>query len=221
VPLLKFTVQDVVLEVPSGRVTPPLVAALQNGHYQAALARAVKTLVRPEDVYLELGAGIGFLSTLAARVIGDGSRVHAYEADPALVPVIRRNWTANGVAGNAYHGIVGTGLRDKREFHLAPGFWASSADVAYEGGRTIEVPQRPFLQLLDKRAATLLVVDVHGGERDLLDKALSPLVRTVIANFHPQLIGAEMVAALRGHLAEQGFRPAPQASDGNVEAFVR
>jgi FkbM family methyltransferase len=220
-PLLKFTVQGVVLEVEPMLLTKPVVAALENGRYERPESAALKKLLRPDDVYFELGGGIGFMSTLAWRIVGDESRIHVYEANPALLKVIKRTWAANAVKGNIYHCMLGTGLREEREFHVARAFWASSGDVDYGNGTTITVPQRDFLQQLDKKAATFLMMDIEGGERDLLDKVLSPLVRTVVAEYHPQIIGAEMVASLWRHLEDQGFRLAEHASEGNVKAYVR
>lgn len=220
-PLLNCSVQGVALTIPFGILNPPLKAALESGRYEASLAHAVKKLLRPDDVYFELGAGVGFLSTLAARVVRDEARVHAFEANPALIPIIKRTWRANEVAGNVYNCILGAGPREERDFHVSKAFWASSADISYSNSKTIQVPQRDFLQQLDKKAATFLVVDIEGGERDILDKALSPQMRAVVANYHARIVGQEMVDSLWRHLEEQGFRDVPELSEGLVKAYVR
>ena len=202
-------------------LNPPLKAALEGGRYEASLARAVTALLRPEDVYFELGAGVGFLSTLAARLVRDEARIHVFEANPELIPVIKRTWRANGVAGNVYHCILGAGPREERDFHVSKAFWASSADISYPSSKTIKVSQRDFLQQLHKKAASFLVVDIEGGERDILDKALSPLVRVVVAHYHARIVGQEMVESLWRHLEEQGFREVPELAEGLVKAYVR
>lgn len=219
--LLNFNVQGVALSISYAMINTRLKVALESGRYEDSLARAVKELLRPDDVYFELGAGIGFLSTLAARVLGDAARVHVYEANPELIPVIKRTWKDNAVAGNVYNCILGAGPRDARDFHVAPAFWASSADIAYPKSETIQVEQRDLLKQMDKKAATFLVVDIEGGERDVLDKALSPLVRVVVAHYHARIVGQEMVDALWRHLEEQGFREVPELTAGIVKAYVR
>jgi FkbM family methyltransferase len=220
VPFKKFILQDVTLEIPEGMLNRDLEQALEQGRYDASEARAVKQLLRPDDTYFEIGAGVGFLSTIAHRIVGEADRIHVYEANPALIPVIRRNWKTNGVAGKVYHCLLGT-MPGEYDFHVSPVFWASSRDISYGYGKTIKVPQRDFLHQLDKKAATFLAVNVHGGERDLLDKVLSPRLRVVLAKFHPRVIGVEMVDALRRHLEEQGFEQVPGLGDAQSTAWIR
>lgn len=64
----------------------------RNAAYEAALRRAVK----PDMTVLEIGAGSGILSMLAARA--GARRVIACEASPALAEVARDNIARNGYA---------------------------------------------------------------------------------------------------------------------------
>ena len=57
-PFFNCTVQGVALAIPLGMINPPLQAALESGRYEASLARAVTALLRPDDVFFELGAGV-------------------------------------------------------------------------------------------------------------------------------------------------------------------
>jgi FkbM family methyltransferase len=219
-PLQTFKVRDVVLEVDSRSLNPPLTAALTEGRYEGSEAHALQVLLRPDDVYFELGAGLGFMSTLAARVVTDPERIHVYEANPELIPVIEKTWAANGVAGNVHHCMLGTG-KGEHEFHVSRAFWASSGQIAYGGSRTITVPQRDFLKQLEKRAATFVMMDIEGGERDLLVKKLPSRVRAVVAEYHPHIIGADVVESLWANLESQGFAVAESASDRKVRSYVR
>lgn len=219
-PLRKFTVQDVLLEVEQAMLNEPLVAALESGRYEGAESKALKALLRADDHYFELGGGLGFVSTLACRIVTDPARVHVYEANPELLPVIERNWAINGVSASVYNCMLGKGLGE-HEFHVSKAFWASSGHISYGGGRTIKVPQRDFLKQLGKKEATFVMMDIEGGEKDLLDKVLPPRVRAVVAEYHPRIIGEEVVSALWRHLESQGFRVVPEVSDNKVRAYVR
>ena len=66
---------------------------VRNDAYEAALKRAVK----PDMTVLEIGAGSGILSMLAARA--GARRVIACEANPAVAEVARENIARNGYAG--------------------------------------------------------------------------------------------------------------------------
>jgi FkbM family methyltransferase len=213
--LKSFTVRSVKLEIDERSLNRPLEGALESGRYESIEADAVEKMLKPGDIYLELGAGVGFTSTLAWRIVRDPLRIHAFEANPALIPVIRATWAANGADGQLYKCLLGKG-QGERTFNVSKAFWASSAHIAYGSGREIVVEQRDFL-----KRATFLMMDIEGGEGDLLDETLPPLVRTIVAEYHPKIIGEERVKALWANLESQGFRFVPEASEGMVRACVR
>ena len=61
--------------------------SLRTEEYEAKEAVSVLKAVRPGDTVMELGAGIGFISSLVATRC-DVAAVHAFEANPRLVPYI-------------------------------------------------------------------------------------------------------------------------------------
>jgi protein arginine N-methyltransferase 1 len=68
---------------------------LDDAHRMAAFDRAVRRLVSPGDVVLDLGAGTGILAMLAAK--RGAARVHAVESAP-IVQVAREIVEANGLS---------------------------------------------------------------------------------------------------------------------------
>jgi len=216
----QYVVQEVELEIDDAAIPPPLYAALREGRYEHSEARALKMLLRPGDTYFELGGGVGFVSTLAARIVRDPSRVHVYEANPELIPTIERTWAANGVGGSVYNCMLGTG-KGEHKFYVSQAFWASSGQIDYGRSRVIMVPQRDFLKQLEFKEATFVLMNIEGGEGELLIRTLPARVRVVVAEFHPRIIGQATVEALWANLGEQGFRLAKQASTPTVKAFVR
>jgi len=61
----------------------------------AAYEEAIRRVVRPGDLVLEIGTGSGLLAMMAARA---GARVVTCEGDPAIAAVARRIVAANGFA---------------------------------------------------------------------------------------------------------------------------
>jgi len=63
--------------------------------YEPAVTDAIVTALRPGDVFLDVGANIGYFSVLAARTIAPGGRVIAFEphggARDALETLVQRN----------------------------------------------------------------------------------------------------------------------------------
>jgi FkbM family methyltransferase len=218
--LRRFTVRDVQIEIDYALLNPQLETLLKKGEYEDAEARAIERLLAPDDVYFEVGAGVGYTACLAWRVLNDEQRIHVYEANPALIPVIEHNWLANGAGGHLNAVLLGTGKGDA-PFHVSRAFWASSTQIDYGRGETIQAPRRDFIRQLEKTQATFVLMDIEGGEIELLDKPLPPHVRKLVVEIHPNVVGPEKIVALMGRLAAQGFEAVEAASEGRVLAFVR
>jgi SAM-dependent methyltransferase len=81
---------------------------LDDPHRMDAYERALRSLVRPGDVVLDLGCGTGVLAMLAVRC--GAARVHAVESMP-VIEVARALAAANGMAGRIrFHHADAVGL---------------------------------------------------------------------------------------------------------------
>lgn len=88
-------------------ITGQLRAALRENRYEAKEAFCVLKLVRDEGTVIELGAGIGFMSTLVATK-RNIKNVFAFEANPDLIPYIQSVHAANELTNaHVVHGILG------------------------------------------------------------------------------------------------------------------
>ncbi|MBM4131991.1 FkbM family methyltransferase, partial [bacterium] len=67
-----------------------------TGRYEAPVQAVVAAELRAGDVVLDVGANIGFLTVLAARLVGPAGRVVAFEPVPANARLVRRNAALNG-----------------------------------------------------------------------------------------------------------------------------
>jgi FkbM family methyltransferase len=67
--------------------------------YEKAVTDAIVTALKPGDVFLDIGANIGYFSTLAARLVGPSGRVIAFEPHEGARAALRGNAERNDVAG--------------------------------------------------------------------------------------------------------------------------
>ena len=67
--------------------------AMHDGSYEHAERSILAATLSPNDAYLELGAGVGLLATLAGRIVAPRT-VIAFEADPTMTLVAARRRTA-------------------------------------------------------------------------------------------------------------------------------
>src|SRR5262249_33960355 len=58
--------------------------------------RALRAAVEPGDVVFDVGANIGFFSTLLSQLVGPSGRVLAFEPEPENLALLRANLAANG-----------------------------------------------------------------------------------------------------------------------------
>ncbi len=177
--------------------------ALSRGGYEREELRLMGEVLSPDDIVLEVGAGLGLVSTYCAKRIGS-ERVFAYEADPELESCIRETYELNGVkptldmcAVTAHPGRV-TLYRDK---HLV----SSSVVRRRVGALPVEVPGKALNYVVEKVRPTLLVIDAEGAERELFDGAQLPTVSTIVLELHDRVIGPAGTNWVRTRLANMGF----------------
>ncbi len=65
------------------------------GAYEEPVQAALAAALRPGDVVLDVGANVGFLTVLAARLVGPSGQVVAFEPVPANARQVRRNAALN------------------------------------------------------------------------------------------------------------------------------
>jgi FkbM family methyltransferase len=73
---------------------------LAMGMHDREVVALVRRLAKPGMTVLDVGAHIGYIALLCARLSGAGSTVWAFEPSPRLVPILRRNVAENHVIGN-------------------------------------------------------------------------------------------------------------------------
>lgn len=71
-----------------------LAYALRRTH-EPATTQLFKRVVRPGDVVVDLGANMGYFTLLAARIVGSGGRVFAFEPEPTNFAHLTRNIELN------------------------------------------------------------------------------------------------------------------------------
>ncbi len=223
---MKMDIEDRVATLETGGVrlendpavlTPPIAAAIRAGVYEIEEARQIPAIVQDGDRVLEIGAGIGFISTLLARQ-PEVARIVAVEANPALIPVIRRTHALNGVAGvEVVNAVLEPGGDGRRDFYIRRDFWMSSlAEGPNPYDSIVQVPVRDMNALLRDEAITLIVCDVEGAEAALFERADLTGVDRVYLEIHDHITGLKGVRDLFGHLSAKGFAYDPRHSFGGV-----
>jgi FkbM family methyltransferase len=184
--------------------------------FEPASVKVLRAAVRPGDVVYDVGANIGFFSTLFSRWVGVDGRVFAVEPEPENLALLRQNLASNDcgnvtVCDCAVGAESGVALFSMDEATGATGHLgrtATAGEVAVGTGkiRVIETNVETIDRLVERQAAAPRVVkmDIEGGELDALEGASRTLSdhRPVIV---AELTGDKGPAAV-GFLASKGYR---------------
>lgn len=95
------------------RVNDPSHYDLARGVYEGVVVKWLHENLKPGDVFLDIGANIGFYSVCASSLVGPSGLVVAIEADPKVAENLTRNFDANHLSNaralsGAVTDIVGT-----------------------------------------------------------------------------------------------------------------
>lgn len=205
-------------------ITGRLRASLRQGLYEGKEAECGLKLVRDEDTVIELGAGIGFMSTLLAtrRKIRN---VFAFEANPGLIPYIESVHQANGLT-NAHvtHAILGK-RSGSTDFYVRDNLLSSSM-APLEGDteqntRKVKVDVLNASHVFKEIEPTILIADIEGAEAELLPQLDLSVLRGAMIELHPQYIGPEGVNVVFRAMMDAGLAYYPRGSTHKVVCFRR
>jgi FkbM family methyltransferase len=198
-------------------LAPAAVEAIVAGEHTVDERRLILRALERDDVVMELGGGVGMVSIACAQRIGS-ERVFSYEANPMLEPLIRENYRLNGVSPTMTMCMLGR-TEGEATFHIARNFRSSSAHRPEVAWRSVQVPVKAFNDEVARIRPSFLVVDIEGGEFELLDYADLDTVRKLMLEIHQEVGGAGRMNALRRRVRRMGFTE--QTDDGKHYLYLR
>jgi FkbM family methyltransferase len=155
---------------------------LAFGVWEPQLTRVISDRLQPGDLFVDIGANIGYYSALAGLKVGPAGKVIAIEASPSIFRRLAENVALNPIAATMR--LVNVAVSDARatlDFYrptdtntgrssIFPG-----ADMALEA----QVEARPLHEILEPdelRRVRLVKIDIEGSE--------PPVVRSMLDNLH-------------------------------------
>ncbi|MEM8730304.1 MAG: FkbM family methyltransferase [Pseudomonadota bacterium] len=201
------------------------IARLNAGQYEGDEIKGALHVVEESDVVLEIGAGIGVVGgVVAARC--KPRRILSFEANPELIPEIRALYDANGLTDRiGVENAVLISAPDRPQslpFYLHKSYLGSS--LSHPGKKLrkeVSVPTRDFASVCAGLAPTVLIMDIEGGELELLRHADLSRFRAVVLEFHPGVYGIDGMRSLKALLREAGLRQVEAVSTRTVWTCIR
>ncbi|MGM0660935.1 MAG: FkbM family methyltransferase [Pseudomonadota bacterium] len=220
--MAEYEIDGLRMVVPDALLNARIAGKLAAGTYEGPEARAAAMRLRGGHRVLELGAGIGYIAGLCARVVG-AENVTCVEANPAMLPVIRGNLDRNGYgSATLLHGAV-AGREDAEAplaFDGAKSFWAGRiADAASAAARRVDVPALGLDGLLRCVRPQVVIMDIEGAEAHLFDAPWPAHVRSVMMELHPGRYPDTVVQRIVDCMSASGLTYDPGPSCGRILCF--
>jgi FkbM family methyltransferase len=195
------------------------------GLFEPRETRLLHKLLASGDTVIDVGAHIGWFTTLAARAVGDAGRVIACEPYPANATMLKSNLAQNNCRNVR---VMEVALGDQRGTITLATAGDSGGVTALDWARSgpAEVP----MTTLDTVAAglgavTLIKVDVEGWEAHVLRGAARTLMHTkyVLIEINPQALrkGGSSPDEIFGLLQRAGFTKFATLAEGGFRRLHR
>ncbi|HVV95260.1 MAG TPA: FkbM family methyltransferase [Hyphomicrobiales bacterium] len=214
------TIAGVAIALDPKVMSPKMMEVLRAARYERQEARQLVNHLQPGDRVVELGAGVGFLSSLA-HLQGKAAHIAAYEANPHLIPTIRQTHALNGAAAEVHNAIIVPSPEvTSLPFYIRNDFWASSLLPRPPNFiEEVTVPAIPFAEMLERHNPTFLIVDIEGGEADLFRTVPLTGVKKVLIELHQRVIGRVGMKRVFDFFSQRDFHYDQMGSEGSVVLF--
>lgn len=198
---------------------------LLSDSYETPEANSLHRFLKPTSRVLELGGGIGFISSLMSKL--GVKQVTTVEANPVLCGYISQVHVANGI--NNAEVLNGIALTDRQSqttkdipFYVTDPFWSSSMKKPRgEDYEKIEVPSFSLSELIQSRQANTIVCDIEGGELSLFKDVDLNGVRHIYMELHTRRYGGRGVVSIFEAMHAHGFYYHQKVSGNDVCLFER
>ena len=151
----------------------------QFGLWQPNLTRWISATLRPGDVFVDVGANIGYFSLLASRLVGPDGAVIAIEASPRTFELLADNVTRNSARNVRLVNLAASDVRGVAPLYEGPASNRGRTTTQQVGGPpTATVPSAPLEEILtaaELHGARVIKIDVEGGEIPVLRGLVSGL----------------------------------------------
>lgn len=216
----RFRYHDVIVPMSSSIYISKSRKSILSGRYESCELSIIDSLLKSDDVVVEVGAGIGIVSTFIAKRLNSPRNLYCFEANPALMGSIAAVATANQIEFNVQNCAVGEG-EGELMFSIGDNYLSSSGYSRPSVANQVTVRQLSISKIYSDLRPTMLVVDAEGMENDIFSVRIPEYVRAICVELHPHIIGNRNVSLLLATFVEQGFSIFLEKSEGLVVALER
>lgn len=207
--MASYRIYGLELDLDDRALPEPVKRGLVKGWYERDEVEIIRTCLKPGDRVLELGAGLGVTTMIAAGIVGAGA-IKAFEANPAMIPVFEKNAADNGFVIAIENRVLYPRASADRHasvlVDISGHFWGASILDAGSPETSVEAPTGVIEEELAAHQANVLLMDIEGLEVEILEKADLSSVEKLIFEIHYARAGRARTDNSVLGLISQGFR---------------
>jgi FkbM family methyltransferase len=194
---------------------------IDNGTYEGGEIAIIKETVGPEDIVLELGTGLGFISAFCSKRIGS-DRVYTFEANPQLEENIKKLYRRNHVNPNLEFAVLGNNNGEKIFYVDKNNLLASSLkEIAGKNIRPRVIQQKNINVVMKNINPTFLIMDIEGGEYDIFMTIEFGTINRIQFELHPLLLNETQMDEIFEVLSKNKFVENSLLGNGNNFFFEK
>ncbi len=141
----------------------------ETGTYEKGTIQLLHQFLKPGSTFLDIGANIGLMSSIASKQVGEKGKVLAVEANPKTQEILQHNLALNGCENVE---IFPLALGETQGKAMLFENWnvnrGGASLLSQDGGNGIEVPVDTIDFLFKNDQIDLIKIDVEGFELEVL-----------------------------------------------------
>lgn len=152
-----------------------------DGVWEFWVTGAMTQLVKPGMVAVDIGANLGYFTLLLADLVRPNGRVHAFEPNPAIAALLKRNVIVNGFTDHVTVHVraLGDGTADSYQLvvpaNYPGGAWVKALAEDDPRGQRIEVRRLDTFKQIEQ--ADFIKIDAEAAEETIWDGMSGLLAR--------------------------------------------
>jgi len=194
------------------------------GEWEPYITRFIRDRLQPGDVFVDVGANVGYYTLLAAKIVGPSGHVHAVEASPSIFERLRRNVLINGLKNVTLHHCAASDKRQKLSLYRAPreniGATTTIPREGFAFDSKVPADTLPSIIGSELDKAALVKIDVEGAEASVIRgllRLLPGMAADWIVEVKPDESDAEFIV---GAFANAGYNAYLIDNDYTVAPYI-
>ena len=150
------------------------------GIWEPEISHLISQILKPGDVFVDVGANVGYDTLLGSSLVGSRGQVIAIEASPTTFVELNKNIALNNSTNiRTVNAAVSDRVGTLDLFEISARNCGAATTLAGRGGKLIaSVDARPLAQILtpaEMHGVRLVKIDVEGAEPMILNNILDEI----------------------------------------------